>query len=178
MGIDRGATRPGSKAIDRRSRRTRLIRTAGLFVAAVTGCVGVAVAAPEAGDHRPWPRPAAIDLAEAGAAQSPSGRKKGDRFQEIGLAGAVRSGQHDRPRVGLEAQARIAAKIDQCEPADSDTRRLIRLAVQGEPHHTRMGISTYSVLLSLGSHTTIGEAGSAIASSISSPSIWALMSSI
>ena len=76
-----------------------------------------AVAEPRRATTDHGPAPLAIDLAQAGAAQSPPGRQKRDRFQQIGLAGAVRSGQHHRPRIGLEPQARIAAKIDQREPA-------------------------------------------------------------
>ena len=96
----------------------------------------------EAGHDGPGPRPHPIDIAQAGAAQSSPGRQKRDRFEQVGFAGAVRSGQDHRPRINLKPQVRIAAEINQRETADSDTRRLIRRAMQGERHQTRMGIST------------------------------------
>jgi hypothetical protein len=96
----------------------------------------------EASHDRPWPGAMAIDLAEPRPAQAAARREKRDRFQQIGLAGAVRAGQHDRPRIGFEPQTGIAAKVGERDPAHGEPRRRPRPAVQRERHQTRIGIST------------------------------------
>ena len=53
------------------------------------------------------------DLVESGAVQAAAGRKKRDRFDQIGLAGAVRSNERDRPGTGLERGAVVVAEIMQ-----------------------------------------------------------------
>ena len=52
------------------------------------------------------PPPSAADplhVGQLGAAQAAAGRQEADGFQQVGLAGAVRAGQHDGPRVGVRA---------------------------------------------------------------------------
>ena len=71
-------------------------------------------------DHGPAPL---RSTSPSRARRSPRPGARNDRFQQIGLAGAVWPGQHHRPRIGLEPQARVAAEIDQRDPADSHTRR-------------------------------------------------------
>ena len=57
------------------------------------------------------------DLVERRAPQPASRRKKRDRFDQIGLAGAVRPHQHDHLRIDAEACGAIAAETRQREPA-------------------------------------------------------------
>src|SRR5713101_7859835 len=67
---------------------------------------------------------AAIDLGQLGAAQPAAWCKKRQRFQQIGLAGAVRPGEHHG--LGAEGEPRLAiiAKIGQYEPRHTDALTL------------------------------------------------------
>ena len=76
--------------------------------------------------RRPPRRPAACRWACAGgtrrsisaelrAAQAAAGREERDRLEQIGLARAVRPGQHHRPLVHRKAERGIAAKIGEHE---------------------------------------------------------------
>ncbi len=64
---------------------------------------------------------APIDLAEPGMAQAAPRRQKRHRFQQVGLAGAVRPGHHHRPRVEIEPGRAVIAKIGQHQPGHADT---------------------------------------------------------
>ena len=97
----------------------------------------------EARRHRPGAGPAdAVDLAKPRPAQAAPGGQERDRLEQVGLAGAVRPGQHHRPCLDLEPRPGVAPEIDQREPAHGEARRLARPSVEGERHQTRMGIST------------------------------------
>ena len=82
-------------------------------------------------------RPAALPAPPAGRRRrhrpawrgAGRGRATGsDGFQQVGLAGAVRSGQHDGPRVGVQPRALVAAEPRQCETRHRQlrSRTLIR----------------------------------------------------
>jgi hypothetical protein len=99
------------------------------------------------------PGPAAdpVDRGEVGPAQTPTRAEERDRLQKVGLARAVGAGQHHRPRVDLQTQPRIGAEVAQRQPThrrERGPRDRLRPAtrtarrVQGERHHTRIGIST------------------------------------
>ena len=62
----------------------------------------------------------AIDLAQLGAAQAAAGREKRHGLQQIGLAGAVRAGQHHRPGTELEPRRAVVAEIGQHQPRHAD----------------------------------------------------------
>ncbi len=68
-------------------------------------------------------RPGAVALGkryllESGAAQAPSRDQEGDRFDQIGLAGAVRSGQHHEIGRDLDTGRVVAAEVGQRQAAD------------------------------------------------------------
>ena len=64
--------------------------------AAAASSTVAATAQPEAPARSP--PVAAVDLAEPGVAQAAAGRQERHRFEQVGLAGAVRPGQHHRAR--------------------------------------------------------------------------------
>jgi hypothetical protein len=71
---------------------------------------------PERAFHFDGDGPGAITLAEGdfiegGAAEAASGHKKGDGFQQIGLAGAVRPNQHNHVARDIELCRAIAAEV-------------------------------------------------------------------
>ncbi len=90
---------------------------------------------------------AAVDIAEAGLAQAAAGGEEGKRFQQVGLAGAVRPAQHHRPVIGFQGRLAIAAEIADGEAgnersARSPARERRKGDDVGPGHHTRIGIST------------------------------------
>ena len=69
-------------------------------------------------------RPGAVAFRERqfvkrGAAQATSRRQERDRFDQIGLAGAVRSRQHDQRCADVDLRGVIAAEIRQRQAADA-----------------------------------------------------------
>ena len=64
-----------------------------------------------------------IDFAELGAAQTAPRREKGHCLQQIGLAGSVGAGQHDRLGAEVEPGLAIVAEIGQHEPRHADASR-------------------------------------------------------
>src|SRR6516165_4361767 len=82
-----------------------------------------------------------VDLGHFGAAQPTTRCQKGQRLQEIGLAGAVRPGKHHR--LGAEGKPRLA---------------IITKACQYEPRHAdalRRGTSAAAGFLCLGQHSPV-----------------------
>src|SRR5262249_35498848 len=78
----------------------------------------------EAYGHGPWPRTlsgsriAPVDIAATSLAQSAAGGEEGKGFQQVGLAGAVRTAQHHRTVIGLERSLAIAAETADGEAGD------------------------------------------------------------
>ena len=64
-----------------------------------------------------------VDFAELHAAQAAPRREKGHRLEQIGLAGSVDAGQHDRLGAEGEPGFTIVAKIGQYEPRHADASR-------------------------------------------------------
>jgi hypothetical protein len=69
-------------------------------------------------------RPRAVPFRKRGvfkgrAAQTTPRRKKRNRLDQIGLAGAIRSDQHDRPGANCKLRGAVAAKIRQAETPDT-----------------------------------------------------------
>jgi len=62
---------------------------------------------------------AECDLLEGGAAKPPPGREKRDRFEQVGLAGAVRADQHHRAVADRQRCGVIAAEIREGQAADA-----------------------------------------------------------
>ena len=69
-----------------------------------------------------------LDIGQLGAAQATAGRQEADGFQQVGLAGTVRSRQHDGTRVGVQPRALVAAETRQRETRHRQlrSRTLIR----------------------------------------------------
>ena len=55
----------------------------------------------------------AVDLGQLGSTQAAARSKERQGFQQIGLPGAVRTGQHDRPSAEREPDLAIVAEIRQ-----------------------------------------------------------------
>ncbi len=74
-------------------------------------------------------RTGACDIVISSAAQAAPRRQKGNRFDQIGLAGAVFAGQHHVAGAKRQRQFRIVAEIDKLKPPDRNAIRaaLIRL---------------------------------------------------
>src|SRR5262245_32661099 len=91
----------------------------------------------------------AAKLVIGAPAQAMSRAEQRDRFEQIGLAGAVLAHEHDRPRVELKLGPRIVAEVGEFQAANEEQGlgRVARdrlncplsLAVS---LHTRIGIST------------------------------------
>ena len=69
-------------------------------------------------------RPRSVALAESHffhrrVAQAAAGAEDGDRFQHVGLAGAVRANQHDRSIADVDACRVVAAEVGQGQAADA-----------------------------------------------------------
>ena len=62
---------------------------------------------------------------ERGAAKTPAWGQKRDRLDQVGLAGAVRPNQYDRPLVGFERGRAIVAEIAQRQAADNNHQRSV-----------------------------------------------------
>jgi hypothetical protein len=76
------------------------------------------------------------DLIERGAAQPASGREERNRLDQIGLAGAVGSNQHDRPGRDLDLGRAVAAEIRQGQAANTGSahcRPVARMEHQRNP---------------------------------------------
>ena len=74
------------------------------------------------------------DFVEIGATQALAGRQQRQRLEHIGLAGAIRAGEHDQaPRIDRQVEAAIGARM---------TRQQRRRVDAGFDRHTRIGIST------------------------------------
>ena len=56
----------------------------------------------------------ACDIGVRRTAQAAPGRQKGNRFEEVGLAGAIVAGKHHGARREIDRQRRIVAKIGKC----------------------------------------------------------------
>jgi hypothetical protein len=73
----------------------------------------------QARGDRPAPVPAKPrQLGEGRPAQALARSEQGHGLQQVGLAGAVGAGQHDRFRTKIEGEARMAAEIGQRQPLD------------------------------------------------------------
>ena len=70
---------------------------------------------------------AAAQIAKPGAAQAGARRQQRERFEEIGLAGAVGPGEHHRARVGRQLDAGETAEVGQRQPRNRHRprRRLV-----------------------------------------------------
>ena len=90
------------------------------------------------------------DLVERRSPQAAAGRKEGNRFDQIGFAGAVRPDQHDRFRVGFERGRVVIAEIGQRQVGGSSGFQQsgdresapIPDSLIPDPRQTRIGIST------------------------------------
>ena len=69
--------------------------------------------------RRAYPR----DIGQHSAAQAPSRRQEGDRFQQVGFAGTVLSGQHHMPPVECQRGLRIVAKVGELQPGEGGLLR-------------------------------------------------------
>jgi hypothetical protein len=58
-------------------------------------------------------------LVERRASQAAPGRQQRDRFDQIGLSGAVRSRQHDQRRADVDLRRAVAAEVAQRQAADA-----------------------------------------------------------
>src|SRR5262249_42325392 len=120
--------------------------------------------------HRPGFAAAARQFVVGGTAQAlPRGEQR-QGFEQVGLAGAVGPGEHDRASAYLERQFGIVAKVGELETLHPQTVMLqhrpqleggARDRYASHPHHTRIGINTNSAPSSLASLTVVGEPGSA-----------------
>ena len=86
--------------------------------------------------HRPRLRAilsaGARDIDKRRRAQAAAGREHGERFEDVGLARAVRAEQAHRPRIEREIERSVIAEIREREARD----------VKGVQRYTRSGIST------------------------------------
>ena len=114
-------------------------------------------------------------LVERGAAQATPRRQKRDRLDQVGLAGAVRPGQHHEVAADLQARRVVAAEVGQGQAADqrpavmamrSTTRRHQGLKVlrrsrakASHPHrHQHVERALGVLVLDQGRRAGIGEA--------------------
>jgi hypothetical protein len=95
---------------------------------------------------------------QARAAQAAAGGEQGQRFKQIGFAGAVRAEQANGMRIEHERRAEMIAEIGEH-----------KLAAPKACAHTRSGISTNSACSSAPSRTSVGELESANSNCASSP---------
>ena len=96
------------------------------------------------GRHRPWRRRAGLppgDIGQFGPPQASAGSQEGQRLEDIGLAGAVGTGEHHRTRIGLEPQEGIATKVAEGQ-ADHRRRGLSFAFGHTAVRYTRIGIRT------------------------------------
>ena len=99
-------------------------------------------------------------------AQAAAGRQPGNRFEDVGLAGAVGTDQRDRIVArGFERRRVVAAKIGQRQAVNARGGSQIKI-------YTRIGIRTYSAPAVPLSSISVGEPGSASFRIAVSPSIW------
>ena len=131
-------------------RRSRVVALAGLLAAAPPGAdIESALGRQDFRRHRPSTIAAvAVDLGQPRPAQAPAGRQIRNRLQEVGLTGAVGTGKHHGPCVGLKLKPRITTIVAQAEPRYRQLRDDARVVgktlgtVQLTFPHTRMGINT------------------------------------
>ena len=101
------------------------------------------------GKDRPFRRNPAIELSRhtvgARRAQTPTGREKGQRFKQIGLAGTILAIQGHGRGAEIKIEIAIAAKISQPQTTNRrrrNRRRHVSSRSFGVARHTRSGIST------------------------------------
>jgi len=63
---------------------------------------------------------ASRDFFEGCPSQSAAGREKRNRFEKIGLAGAVRPDQYDRAAAGADVELAIRAEIRELQTTNGD----------------------------------------------------------
>ena len=93
-------------------------------------------------------RPGAVtfgkrQLVERRAAQAAPGRQQRDRFDQIGLAGAVRSRQHHQRRADVDLRRVVAAEVAQRQAADAGGGH--ERSCDGEPMEPREPVPNSSV---------------------------------
>src|SRR5690606_34276634 len=92
----------------------------------------------------------ARDLCIGRATQPASRRKQRDRFEQVGLAGAVLTREHDHARPEVERKRGVVAEIRKRQPADEHRtgaglfwrRRHVTGSTSFVAAYTRIGIST------------------------------------
>ncbi len=84
------------------------------------------VAAADRGGHAPGAAALAadhtVDLGQAGLTQAAAGHQEGDGLQQVGLAGAVRAGQHHRPAIDCQRAMAVVAEVRERQPAEPQRR--------------------------------------------------------
>ena len=68
-----------------------------------------------------------VELGQSSAAQAAAGRQQRERFEQVGLAGAIGAEQHDGPALAVEVEPAIVAKSKSC------TRRTCATATLDRP---------------------------------------------
>ena len=82
------------------------------------------VAAADRGRHAPGAAALgadhAVDLGQAGLAQAAARHQEGDGLQQVGLAGAVRAGQHHGTAIDRQRAMAVVAEVGERQPAEPE----------------------------------------------------------